>query len=107
MKFYKLCVYTPETHLIAVKTAIFESDAGKYNNYDSCCWQVKGVGQFRPLEGSNAFIGKIGKLEEIVEFRIETIVSEENLEKVTEAVYHSHPYETPAFDFTEIIIPNI
>ena len=107
MKFYKLCVYIPETHLDQVKTAIFEADAGKYENDDSCCWQIKGIGQFRPLKGNNAFIGKTGKIEEVVEFRVETIVSEENLAKVTEAVYNSHPYETPAFDFTEIIIPNI
>ncbi len=107
MKFYKLCVYIPESHLETVKSAVFAAGAGKYDNYDCCGWQTEGVGQFRPLEGNNAFIGETGKVEQVVEFRFETIVAEDNLKKVTKAIYSSHPYETPAFDFTEIVIPNI
>lgn len=107
MNFYKLCIYIPASHLEKVKSAIFKAGAGTYDNYDLCCWQVKGIGQFRPLKGSNAFIGETGRVEEVTEFRVETIVSEAHLDTVTKAVYKSHPYETPAFDFTPIIIPNI
>ena len=46
---YKLAFYVPQENLEAVKQALFATGAGRIGDYDSCCWQVKGVGQFRPL----------------------------------------------------------
>ena len=40
---YKLCVYVPESHLEAVKTALFQAGAGKIGDYDSCCWHSLGT----------------------------------------------------------------
>ena len=34
---YKLTVYIPESHLEAVKDALFAAGAGCYNAYDRCC----------------------------------------------------------------------
>ena len=42
----------PASHLDVVKLAVFEAGAGRQGNYDQCCWQVLGEGQFRPLAGS-------------------------------------------------------
>ena len=98
----KLCFYVPESHLEEVKSAVFEAGAGRIGNYDCCCWQVKGSGQFRPLEGSEAFIGEYGKLEQLEEFRVEMVLAEQNREAVVKALYDSHPYETPAYDLIEI-----
>ncbi len=55
---YKLCYYVPESHLEVTKQAIFDAGAGRVGNYDCCCWQVRGQGQFRPLPGSQPFIGQ-------------------------------------------------
>ena len=41
MHFYRLDVYVPDSHVEAVKTAIFEAGAGYFGNYDSCCWQTE------------------------------------------------------------------
>jgi hypothetical protein len=60
---YKLCFFVPESHLETVKEAIFEAGAGRIGDYDRCCWQVLGDGQFRPLPGSQPFSGKQGELE--------------------------------------------
>ena len=43
----KLVVFIPETHLEAVKEALFAAGAGRQGNYDCCCWQVRGEGKFR------------------------------------------------------------
>ena len=43
--------------------ACFEAGAGRIGNYDQCCWQVRGQGQFRPLAGSSPAIGEHGELE--------------------------------------------
>jgi hypothetical protein len=99
---YKLTFYVPDTHVEVVKTAIFAVGAGRYEAYDSCSWQVLGTGQFRPLENSNPFIGNVDKLETAVEWRVETIVSEDNIHAVIHALKVSHPYETPAFNAIKI-----
>ena len=50
---FKLCYYVPEAHLAETKAAVFTAGGGEVGDYDRCCWQVKGQGQFRPLEGSD------------------------------------------------------
>ena len=43
---YKLCFYVPESHVEAVKLAVFTAGAGRIGEYDSCCWQVLGKSDF-------------------------------------------------------------
>lgn len=95
---YKLCFYVPESHLESVKSALFEVGAGKIGDYDSCCWQTKGLGQFRPLEGSAPYIGQTGKVEQLEEYKVEMVFSDELKAKVVEALKQAHPYEEPAYD---------
>jgi len=95
---YKLCFYVPESHLELVKSALFEAGAGKVGQYDSCCWQTKGLGQFRPLEGSAPFLGQTGKVETVEEYKVEMVFADELKEIVLTALKKAHPYEEPAFD---------
>ncbi|MGI9286142.1 MAG: NGG1p interacting factor NIF3, partial [Pseudomonadales bacterium] len=55
---FKLCFYVPGENLEAVKSAVFAAGAGRVGDYENCCWQVLGEGQFRPLEGSQPHIGE-------------------------------------------------
>lgn len=98
----KLCFYVPESHLELVKQAIFDAGAGKIETYDQCCWQVKGQGQFRPLKGSHAFIGSVGLVEHIDEFRVEMLLDEHCKEAVIAALKQAHPYEVPAYDLCRV-----
>lgn len=99
---YKLTVYIPGSHLGTVKEALFDAGAGRYAAYDRCCWQVQGQGQFRPLQGSDPFIGKTGVVECVAEYRVEMICAAESVAAVTAALRATHPYEEPAFDFVRI-----
>lgn len=99
---YKLTVYIPESHLEAVKAALFAAGAGRYAAYDSCCWQVLGTGQFRPLEGSAPFIGQVGKVARVPEYRVEMICADEAVAAAEAALRVAHPYEEPAFDFVRV-----
>jgi hypothetical protein len=99
---YKLCFYVPESHLDTVKTALFESGAGKIGNYDCCAWQVKGQGQFRALEGSNPFIGKKNEIETVSEYKVEMIFEDRIREQVVRALKKAHPYEEPAYDIWKL-----
>lgn len=100
---YKLCFYVPESHLEVVKTALFAAGAGKIGDYDSCCWQVLGQGQFRPLSGSDPFIGQQGKVEVVDEYRVEMVCVEDLIHTVVAALKEAHPYEEPAFDVVRVV----
>lgn len=94
---YKICFYVPTTYSEQVKNAMFAAGAGKIGNYSCCAWQVEGEGQFMPLQGSNAFIGDIDKIEKVSEFKIEMICDDEYIKNVIAALKKSHPYEQPAY----------
>lgn len=95
---YKLCFYVPDSHVETVKTAVFAAGGGRIGQYDSCCWQVLGQGQFRPLEGSEPFVGAVGAVEQISEWKVELVVADELIHAVVKALKGSHPYQTPAFE---------
>lgn len=96
---YILVTYVPESHLEKVKDALFSVGCGCMGGYDSCCWQTEGTGQFRPLVGSDPFIGKRGELEYVKEYRIELALEDELVEAAREALLEAHPYEVPAYHF--------
>ncbi|MCP4598719.1 YqfO family protein [Neptuniibacter sp.] len=95
---YKLSFFVPEQDLEQVKTAVFATGAGRIGNYDSCCWQVLGLGQFRPLEGSDPHIGQQGEVETVAEWKVELVCSDELIHQAVAAMKEAHPYEEPAYD---------
>lgn len=99
---YKINFYVPVTHLETVKAALFAAGAGRIGDYDNCCWQTKGVGQFRALAGSAPYIGQQGKVEQVEEYKVELVCGEENLEQAVAALKQAHPYEEPAYEVYQI-----
>lgn len=99
---YKITFYVPESHLEAVKNAMFQEGAGKIGNYEHCAWQTLGIGQYRPLKGSDPYQGTIGQLEREEEYLVEMVCEETFIEKVLNALKKAHPYETPAYSFWKI-----
>lgn len=95
---YKLCFFVPESHLETVKQSIFEAGAGRIGDYDQCCWQIRGQGQFRPLSGSQPFIGESNTLETVEEYRVEMVCADDMVQNAVSALRQAHPYEEPAFD---------
>ncbi|HZF69605.1 NGG1p interacting factor NIF3 [Sulfuricurvum sp.] len=98
---YQLFVYVPIIASEKVKNALFDAGAGRYENYDQCSWESSGVGQFRPLEGSNPFLGSLSTLEKVEEIKIEMICKPEILKAVLKRLKEVHPYEEPAYGVIE------
>lgn len=88
----------PTTHVDEVKKAVFDVGAGRIGNYDSCCWQIAGQGQFRPLIGSVPFLGEVDQMMYVDEVRVETVCHDEFVQSIVTALRQAHPYEEPAFD---------
>ncbi|OCX18514.1 YqfO family protein [Pseudomonas graminis] len=95
---YKLAFFVPQSHVEQVKSALFAAGAGRIGAYDRCSWQVLGHGQFRPLDGSQPFIGQAGEVEQVQEWKVELVVSDELIRQAVAALKDSHPYEVPAYD---------
>ncbi|WP_067587489.1 hypothetical protein [Endozoicomonas ascidiicola] len=101
---YKICVMIPTGFVNAVKDAMFAAGAGHYDNYDQCCWETAGTGQFRALPGSQPFSGSQGVVHQEETWKVELICHQKYLEQVIEALRHAHPYEVPAFDITPVFL---
>lgn len=99
---YKLAVYVPITHIDIVKDALGKSGAGHIGNYSHCSFSSEGKGNFRPLEGSNPFIGSNGEIETVEEVKIETIVPQKILGGVISKMISVHPYEEVAYDLYKL-----
>ncbi len=94
---YTLFFYVPESHLENVKDAVFSAGAGVIGDYENCCWQVLGQGQFKPMAGSQPFIGQQDQLESVAEWRVELVVDDAHIHSVVAALKSAHPYEEPAY----------
>lgn len=97
-KLFKLAVFVPAEALEAVKEALAEAGAGAIGDYSHCSFETPGTGSFKPLVGSRPYIGSVGEIEHVAEFRLEVIVPEESLGGAINAMKRAHPYEEAAYD---------
>lgn len=95
---YKLVFFVPDTHLESVKAAVFATGAGKIGDYEQCCFETRGSGQFKPLAAASPFIGQAGQLERVAEVRVELVCDDLLIRSAIAALRAAHPYEEPAFD---------
>ncbi len=97
-RYYKLVTFVPAEAESQVREAICAAGAGWIGNYSHCTFRIPGTGTFLPLAGTNPYIGQEGKLEEVKEYRLETILPRERLPEVLQALHKAHPYEEVAYD---------
>ncbi|WP_460384512.1 NGG1p interacting factor NIF3 [Pseudomonas amygdali] len=88
---YKLAFFVPPSHVDEVKSAVFAAGAGRIGAYDHCSWQVLGQGQFRPLDGSQPFVGQSGVVESVEEWKVELVVADDLIRQAVLALKQSHP----------------
>ncbi|WP_104202550.1 YqfO family protein [Billgrantia saliphila] len=95
---YKLAFFVPVEDAEAVKEAVFATGAGRIGDYEACCFQTLGTGQFRPLDGADPHIGQVGELERVEEAKVELVCENHLIREAVTALKTAHPYEEPAFD---------
>lgn len=96
--YYKLVTFIPESSFKNVRDALYAKGAGKYKNYSHCGFFQQGNGNFKPLKDSKPQLGEKGILNTVSEYRLETILAPEDLDKVIKELINVHPYEEPAWD---------
>jgi dinuclear metal center YbgI/SA1388 family protein len=101
----KLVVFCPDIKLSdgqyvpgKVRNAIFEAGAGYIGDYDSCSFNMDGLGTYRGMEGTNPFLGTKGQVNVQKEVKIETIFPAHLQSRIIEKMIEAHPYEEVAYD---------
>ncbi|MBV0932387.1 NGG1p interacting factor NIF3 [Marinobacterium weihaiense] len=95
---YKFCFFVPEAEAEPVKAALFAVGVGKIGDYDQCCFQTAGQGQFRPLAGANPHLGRPGELERVAELKVEMVCADELIHTAVATLKQVHPYEEVAYE---------
>lgn len=103
---FKISFFVPEADLESVKSALFAAGAGRQGEYQECCWQTLGTGQFRPVGTANPAIGSVGQLEKVSEWRVEMICETDKVKPAIAALLASHPYEEVAYDLVQLVEPS-
>jgi len=99
---YKLVVFVPSENVDAVGRALFGAGAGQIGKYSSCSFRAPGTGTFFGEDGTRPAVGESGRLEQVAELRLETVVPIERVDAVIGALRSAHPYEEPAFDLVRL-----
>jgi len=100
--YYKLGVFVPEDSAEKLREVLFNYGAGVLGNYDHASFNTKGIGTFRPLEGSNPSIGEKNQESQVNEVKIEVVIKGNDLDTVVEKMLNAHPYETVAYDVIKL-----
>jgi dinuclear metal center YbgI/SA1388 family protein len=94
----KVVVFVPAEHLEKVANAMFAAGAGHIGDYSRCSYRLVGKGTFFGGETTDPTIGERGRMEQVDEIRLESVVPTKALPAVVGAIYRVHPYDEPAFD---------
>jgi hypothetical protein len=99
---FKLEIFIPETHFADLRKALQRVDAGHIGNYDCCLSYSRVIGTWRPLPGTDPFIGRENEISEEEELKVEVTVKDERLEETLAAIKTIHPYEEPVINVIEL-----
>ncbi len=98
----KIEFYVPKDYKENILKKLFKIGAGKIGNYDSCSFQVEGLGTFRPNNNASPFIGKNDKFQKSNEVKVELVFHNHLEKELIRCLKESHPYDEVAFYITKI-----
>ena len=96
-----MVVYVLE-HVKAVQTAMAEAGAGHIGKYSACSFRTPGLEAFA-RGGQSALYRLCGNPEEVEEYRPETVIEHNGLQRVLQAMHSAHPYEEVAYDVYRLV----
>jgi len=102
---HKLVVFVPAEHEQRMLAALFQSPAGDIGAYSCCSFRTPGTGTFKPAQDAEPFSGVRGRVNDVSEVKIETVVKQRDLLRVIAHLRSHHPYETMAYDVYPLTHP--
>jgi len=102
-KIVKIQVPVPKKYANRVRLAMGKAGAGRIGNYKYCAFITYGKGYFLAAKGAKPTIGKVGKITQVNEVKIETVCAKNKLAAVIKAIKKAHPYEEVPIDIIPLI----
>ena len=99
---YKLIYFVPTENKEFTKESLFSIGAGRFNNYECCCFEMLGTGQFKPIDEANPHVGKLDCIEKVEEYKVEMICENHLIKKAVATLKDIHPYEEVAYDVIKL-----
>lgn len=97
-KYCKLEIFIPEDSLPALEQALFQAGAGHIGSYDCCLSYSPVTGCWRPLPGTDPYLGTVGEISREPELKVEVTCPAERVDGIIAAVKQVHPYEEPVIN---------
>ena len=91
----KLEIFVPKEYALQIRDELAKIGVGRIGNYDHCVAIYPVQGSYRPLPGAKPFEGKIGKISEGTEYKIEVNCGRELVNEAVKVIRSVHPYEEP------------
>ncbi len=103
-QYIMISVTVPESHAEKIREAIGNAGGGKMGKYMFGSFSTKGIGRGIALAGATPAEGEIGKIEEVIEEKIDVFCKEEEVSAIVDAIKSVHPYEGPIISATHVEI---
>lgn len=99
----KLVTFVPDEAVTGVLDALADVGAGRIGEYAACSFRTAGTGTFRPSQRANPAVGVRGRLNEVLEQRLEVVVPRHLVAAAVGALRRAHPYEEVAYDLVPLL----
>lgn len=99
----KIEIYTPEEYIIKLRDELNKVNACRVGQYDNVISITDVRGYWRPLEGADPFNGKVGKVCEGKECKVEIRCKTQYVKEAMKVIKAIHPYEEPLINVIPII----
>jgi dinuclear metal center YbgI/SA1388 family protein len=94
----KLVIFIPLGYEEKIMPVLDAMEAGRIGSYRLCTFKSQGEGTFKAEAGSHPFLGEIGEMERVSEWRLEVLIPRANVLELIEKIRRAHPYEEMAYD---------
>lgn len=101
--YYKVQTYIPKENVKLFKDNLSQAGLAQEGNYEYCFFETEGLGQFKPVGDANPHLGEIDKIEDVEEVKVEFMIKNGQKDLTEQLINKYHPYETPVYDFIELV----
>jgi hypothetical protein len=91
----KLEIFVPQEYAFKIRDELAKIGVGRIGNYDHCIAIYPIQGYYRPLPGADPFEGRIEKINEVKEYKVEVNCKRELVDEAMRVIRSIHPYEEP------------
>jgi hypothetical protein len=91
----KLEIFVPQEYAFKIRDELAKIGVGRIGNYDHCIAIYPIQGYYRPLPGADPFEGRIEKINEVKEYKVEVNCKREPVDEAMRVIRSIHPYEEP------------